>query len=75
MQRPGYVAPGAPSPLAKAIGDKADFVDKDEAPGINPALILLPLHAPARYLGPVLLDGVQRFLKLKPALRSNDQTV
>ena len=43
MQRPGYVAPGAPSPFAKAIGDKADFVDKDEAPGINPALDSYPI--------------------------------
>jgi hypothetical protein len=46
---------------ARHVGLGPGLVDEDEAPRINPALILLPLNPPARYVGAILLDGVQAF--------------
>jgi hypothetical protein len=43
------------------VGFGPGLVDEDEPPGINAALVLLPLCAPARPVGPILLGGVQAF--------------
>ena len=37
------------------------LVEKDQAAGINPTLILLPLHSPTRDHWSVLFGGEQRF--------------
>ena len=43
------------------VGLGPGLVDEDEAPGIKPVLILLPLLPPPGDLRPQLLDGEQRF--------------
>jgi hypothetical protein len=62
-------------PAAHGNPDSPSLVDKDQAPGIKPALILLPLLAPPGDLRPQLLDGEQRFfLKRSPSERTNRHT-
>jgi hypothetical protein len=55
------LASGAPSVGARHIGLGPGLVDKDEACGVKPTLILLPSGAPASDVGSVLLAGVQTF--------------
>ena len=43
------------------VGLGPGLVDEDQAGGIKPPLILLPLRAPARHVRPILLAGVQAF--------------
>jgi hypothetical protein len=37
------------------------LVDEGQARRVNPALVLLPLRPPARYVRPILFGGVQAF--------------
>jgi hypothetical protein len=46
---------------ARHVGLRPCLVDEDEARGIKPALVLLPLCAPPRHVGAILLAGVQAF--------------
>lgn len=50
-----------PAPDRRHVGLRPGLIDEDEASGIKPTLILLPLGSPARDLRPQLLDGEQRF--------------
>ena len=54
-------APGRPTAQRRHVGLGPGFIDKDEAPGIKPALILLPLLAPPGDLGPQLFGGQHAF--------------
>lgn len=55
------VAASAAAVQAGHVGLGPGLVDEDQAPGINPSLILLPLRPPARDVGSILLGGVQTF--------------
>ena len=59
----GVKPPAAPCPASERrhIGLGPGLIDKDEALGIKPALILLPLLAPPRDLGPELFGGKHAF--------------
>ncbi len=68
-----------PTPRASVaaghVGLGPGLVDEDQAPGIKPALILLPPGAPSGDVGPILLAGVQAFfLKLMPSCSKKCQT-
>ena len=57
------------------VGLGPGLVDEDEARGIKPALILLPLCPPPRDVRAILLAGVQAvFLKLMPSCSKKCQT-
>ena len=55
------LATWCPSADWRHVGLGPSLIDEDETPGIKPALILLPLLAPARDLRPQLFDGEQCF--------------
>ena len=55
------VAAFAPTPQGSHVGLGRCFVYKYQAFGVNPALILLPAHPPARHIRPVLLAGQHAF--------------
>jgi hypothetical protein len=46
---------------SRHVGLSPGLVDEDQAGRIKPSLILLPLRAPPRHVGPILLAGVQAF--------------
>lgn len=50
-----------PAPDRRHVRLRPGLIDEDEASGIKPTLILLPLCSPACDLRPQLLDGEQRF--------------
>jgi hypothetical protein len=52
---------GSPAAQGSHVGLCPGLVDEDQPPGINPALILLPLLAPSRDLGAELLGGKYGF--------------
>ena len=43
------------------VGLRPGLVDEDQAGRIKPALVALPLRAPPRHVGPILLAGAQAF--------------
>ena len=53
--------PGAAAMKARHIGLRPGLVDEDQAPGINAALVFLPLCPPPRHVRAILLGGVQAF--------------
>jgi hypothetical protein len=54
--------------LAQSLpGEGRGLVDKDQAPWVKPALVLLPADAPVGDVGAVLLAGVQVFLNVIPS--------
>jgi hypothetical protein len=55
------IATAAAAMKTRHIGLRPGLVDEDQAPGINPPLILLPLCPPARHVGSILFGGVQAF--------------
>ena len=55
------LAPGATPVRAGHVGLGPSLVDEDQARGIKPPLVLLPLSAPSCHVGPSLLAGVQAF--------------
>jgi hypothetical protein len=52
---------GASSMTARHVGLGPGLVDEDQASGIKPALIALPLGASASDVGSILFAGVQAF--------------
>ena len=52
---------GCPATQRGHVGLGPGLVDEDEAPGIKPPLILLPLPAPPGHLGPELFGGQHAF--------------
>ena len=62
---------GTPAAQPRHVGLGPGFVDEDEAPRIDPALILAPLRAAPGDRWPILLAGDQRlFLNVIPASRT-----
>lgn len=55
------LAPGRPAADRRHVRLGPGLVDEDEAPGVNPALICLPLCPPPRDCRPILFDGEQCF--------------
>jgi len=54
-------APRPPTAQGRHIGFHPGFIDKNQAPAVNPALILSPLLSAARDFWSFLLGGHQRF--------------
>lgn len=50
-----------PAAQGRHVGLDPGFIDKNQPPAVNPALILSPLFSAARDLGPLLLGCHQRF--------------
>ena len=55
------LSPSAPSVGPRHVGLGPGLIDKDQAPGIDLALIALPTLAPPRHVRPVLLAGQHAF--------------
>jgi hypothetical protein len=55
------LADRCPAPQRSHVGLGPGFVDKNEASGVRPALILLPLLASPGHLGPQLFGGKNAF--------------
>jgi hypothetical protein len=57
------------------IGLGPGLVDKDQPFGVKPALVFLPLLAPAGDIGTILFAGVQAlFLNVMPSRAKNAQS-
>ena len=63
MRDLGYESGAArrPAPQGGRVGFGPGFVDEDQAPRINPALILMPLRAPAGDVRTVAFAGDEAF--------------
>jgi hypothetical protein len=53
--------PWRPAPKRCHVGLGPGFIEEDQATGIDPALIPMPLSAPSRDVRTILLAGHQRF--------------
>lgn len=58
---------GGTAEHGRHVGLGLGLVDEDQAPGINLALVLFPLRAPAGNLGAQLLGAKYGFLKRSPS--------
>jgi hypothetical protein len=57
------------------VGLGPGLITKDQAFGVEPALVFLPLRAPAGDVGAILFAGVQAlFLNVMPSRAKNAQT-
>jgi hypothetical protein len=62
------LAAGAAPMRAGHVGLHPCLIDEDQTLWVNLALVLFPLVAPARDVGPVLFSGTQAFLEAEPGI-------